>query len=187
MTPAPSPDKTRKAECRIATRATVQRSSERLLQLPLQGRQAQAELGKACGDCHNDQDWKATADRFKHERPFPIAQRTLPVVKCSARYNRSGELSQHASDCLSCHKKDDKHQGQVGGKGESRHTDKRRANFDHGLSRPLTKWHVNAPRKGCETLRYKDAPRDCFLVIKEDKHKQSWACDETCHNAWRTV
>jgi Cytochrome c7 and related cytochrome c len=45
---------------------------------------------------------------------------------------------------------------------------------------------VNAPCKGChETLRYKDASRDCVSCHKkEDKHKQKLGLRcETCHNA----
>jgi hypothetical protein len=50
----------------------------------------------------------------------------------------------------------------------------------------LTGRHINATCKSChETLRYKDAPRDCFSCHKkEDKHKLKLGVRcETCHNA----
>ncbi|MDE2419220.1 MAG: cytochrome C [Burkholderiales bacterium] len=148
-------------------------------------------LGKACGDCHNEQDWKSTGDRFKHERTrFPLRNaHALPLVKCSACHKNLESYRSTPLDCLSCHKKDDKHQGQVGGKCESCHTDKswKETSFDHGLSRfPLTGRHVGAACKGChETLRYKDAPSDCVSCHKkEDKHKQKLGARcESCHNA----
>jgi hypothetical protein len=99
-----------------------------------------------------------------------------------------------ALDCLSCHKKDDKHEGQLGGKCDSCHNDKawKEAKYDHALSRfPLTGRHLIAECKKChETHRYKDAPRDCFSCHKkEDKHKQVFGMQcETCHStrSWAT-
>jgi hypothetical protein len=94
--------------------------------------------------------------------------------------------------CYSCHKKDDKHETQLGEKCESCHNDKawKGTTFNHGKSRfALTGKHIITDCKKChETPRYKDAPRDCFSCHKkDDKHKQVFGvrCD-SCHStrAW---
>ena len=95
-------------------------------------------------------------------------------------------------DCASCHAKDDKHEGQEGKQCEQCHDDRswKVARFDHGRTRfILTGRHMATPCKGChETLRYRDAARDCFTCHRqEDTHKQKFGvgCD-SCHNtrAW---
>lgn len=148
-------------------------------------------LGKSCGDCHNAQDWKSTADRFKHDRTrFPLRNaHAATSVKCVACHKNLESFRNTPLDCLSCHKKDDKHQGSLGAKCENCHTDKswKGANFDHGLSRfPLTGRHVTVACKGChETSRYKETPRDCYSCHKnDDKHKLKLGLRcENCHNA----
>ena len=151
-------------------------------------------LGKLCGDCHNEKDWKTTAGRFDHGRTkFPLRNaHGKAEVKCAACHKDLTNFRGIPLDCLACHKKDDKHEGQLGAKCETCHNDKKwkDTQFDHGQSRfPLTGRHLIAQCKTChETLRYKDAPRDCFSCHKkEDKHKQVFGVRcESCHNtrAW---
>ena len=92
-------------------------------------------------------------------------------------------------DCHACHKKDDKHEGQLGQKCENCHSDRdwKVARFDHSPTRfPLLGKHAPVKCADChKTLRYKDAPRDCYgCHKKDDKHKLTFgvAC-ESCHNA----
>jgi hypothetical protein len=95
--------------------------------------------------------------------------------------------------CQSCHKKDDKHDGQLSERCDQCHNDKtwKGATFDHSQSRfPLTGRHVPVTCKSCHTtLRYKDAARDCWSCHKaEDKHKEKFGVQcEACHTArgWR--
>jgi Cytochrome c7 and related cytochrome c len=151
-------------------------------------------LGKDCASCHVERDWKLTEGRFSHERTrFPLRNAHAPkLLKCDACHKDLHSYRNTAMDCFSCHKKDDKHDGQAGAQCETCHSDKswKVTRFDHALSRfPLTGRHVAVACKSChETSRYKDAPRDCFSCHKkEDKHKQrlGMRC-ETCHNtrAW---
>jgi hypothetical protein len=151
-------------------------------------------LGKDCAVCHVERDWKATQGRFNHDRTrFQLRNaHDEKLLKCDACHKGLQNYRNTPMDCLSCHKKDDKHEGQAGVRCESCHSDKswKVTRFDHSASRfPLTGRHVNAPCKSChETSRYKDAPRDCFSCHKkEDKHKQKFGMRcETCHNtrAW---
>jgi len=155
-----------------------------------------SNLGKACGDCHGAQDWKDTTGRFKHEKTkFPLRNaHAAPAVKCSACHKNLESYRDTPLACLACHKKDDKHETQLGEKCETCHNDKawKGTTYNHGKSRfPLTGRHIVAECKKChETLRYKDAPEDCYSCHKkEDKHKLVFGVKcESCHStrAWTT-
>ncbi len=153
-------------------------------------------LGSACGDCHTDRDWKAT--RFDHARTrFALRfGHAVPPLKCESCH-RDLKSFRHTlpapPDCLSCHKKDDKHEGQLGSRCESCHDDRKwtATSFDHARARfALVGAHVKVECKSCHaTQRYRDAPRDCIgCHQKDDKHKARFGekC-ESCHNQrdWR--
>jgi Class III cytochrome C family len=150
-------------------------------------------LGKACADCHTDRDWKAT--RFDHARTrFALKDgHAVPPLKCDSCHRDLRSYRPTAMDCLSCHRKDDKHEGQLGTRCDSCHVEKgwRVTRFDHARARfALVGAHVKVECKGChETPRYRDAPRDCIgCHRKDDTHKATLGtkCD-SCHNArdWR--
>lgn len=150
----------------------------------------EATLGTQCGDCHTERNWKTTTGRFDHDRTkFKLRNaHALPAVKCSACHKDLRSFRQTPLDCLSCHKKDDKHEGQQGTKCEQCHTDTswKVADFDHARTRfPLTGKHLVAACKDCHaTPRYKDAKSDCYSCHrKEDKHqfKLGPKC-ESCHS-----
>lgn len=153
-------------------------------------------LGKTCADCHNEQDWKNTEGRFKHDKTkFQLRNaHAAPTVKCVACHKDLTSFRNTPLLCINCHKKDDKHETQLGDKCESCHNDKawKGTTFNHGKSRfPLTGQHIVVECKKChETMRYKDAPRDCYSCHKkDDKHKQVFGTRcESCHNtrAWTT-
>jgi hypothetical protein len=150
-----------------------------------------ATLGEKCADCHGESDWKATAGRFNHDNTrFALRNaHAESVLKCSSCHKDLRSYRNTARDCFSCHKKDDKHEGQAGTACESCHNDRswRVTRFDHGLTRfPLVGRHVTATCKSChQTARFKDAARDCYSCHKkDDKHKLKLGeqC-ESCHNA----
>lgn len=155
-----------------------------------------ASLGRECADCHNNQDWKATEGRFAHDKTkFPLRNaHAAPSVKCSACHKDLASMRDTVRTCIGCHKKDDKHETQLGEQCDSCHNDKawKGTSFNHGKSRfALTGRHIIAACKTChETLRYKDAPRDCYSCHKkEDKHKLVFGVRcESCHStrAWTT-
>lgn len=156
--------------------------------------QHKSNLGKDCGSCHGERDWKSTAGRFAHERTrFALRNSHAKTsVKCVACHKDLQSMRNTPMDCNSCHRKDDKHQGQLGEKCESCHGDNnwKTTQFDHGLSRfPLTGRHIAATCRSChETLLYKNTPRDCGTCHKkDDKHKLKFGVRcESCHNtrAW---
>lgn len=153
-----------------------------------------ASLGKDCAACHTERDWKTTDGRFSHERTrFPLRNAHAgKLVKCDACHKDLHSYRNTPLDCFSCHKKDDRHEGQAGPKCETCHSDKawKITRFDHATSAfALTGKHINVPCKSCHaTSRYKDARSDCYSCHNnQDKHKQKLGMRcETCHNtrAW---
>lgn len=150
-----------------------------------------ATLGVACADCHVERDWKTTVGRFDHQRTkFPLRNaHAANKVKCVDCHRDLKSYRNTAMDCLSCHQKDDKHEGSLGKQCEQCHADSnwRVAGFDHARSRfPLAGRHVNVKCNECHrTQRYKEAPRDCWSCHKKDdvhKLKYGTACQD-CHNA----
>jgi hypothetical protein len=153
----------------------------------------ETNLGTACQDCHIERDWKTTT-RFNHDKTKFVLRNAHAdkLLKCNACHKDLRSFRNTALDCFSCHKKDDKHEGQQGPKCETCHTDRnwKETRFDHNLSRfPLTGKHIGTACKKChETPRYKDAKKDCLSChTKDDKHKQKLGTQcETCHTtrAW---
>jgi hypothetical protein len=143
-------------------------------------------LGPACGDCHTERDWKQT--RFDHDKTrFPLRGKHRGT-KCEDCH-KDANLKQTPSACYACHKKDDKHEGQLGQQCNTCHgeQDWKKASFDHGRTRfPLLGKHLIVQCKSCHaTPRYKDAKTECVAChAKDDVHKRRLGPQcETCHNA----
>jgi hypothetical protein len=154
----------------------------------------EATLGKDCKACHGERDWKDVS-RFDHDQTkFRLRNaHAAKKVQCKDCHADLKKYRDTPKDCVACHKKDDKHEGQLGPKCESCHgdVDWKAKDFNHNLSRfPLLGKHATVKCKDCHlTPRYKDAPRDCYSCHKKDdthKLKFGLAC-EVCHNArnWR--
>jgi hypothetical protein len=150
----------------------------------------EATLGTKCESCHGERDWK-DVKRFDHDKTkFQLRNaHAAKKVQCKDCHKDLKHYRDTPGDCLSCHKKDDKHEGQLGLKCESCHSDRdwKVPRFDHAATRfPLVGKHLPVKCADChKTARYKDAPRDCWSCHeKDDKHKLKFgtAC-ESCHNA----
>ncbi len=152
-------------------------------------------LGENCSDCHLESDWKTTAGRFSHDRTkFALRNgHAKATVKCVDCHKDLLSLRNTSIECYSCHKKDDKHEGQSGTACQACHSDRswKLEQFNHAATRfPLTGRHIPASCQSCHlTTRFKDAARDCFSCHKkDDKHKQTLGVRcESCHNtrSWR--
>ena len=150
-----------------------------------------ATLGAKCAECHGEQNWKSTEGRFKHERTHFVLRNAhaRTTVKCEACHKNLSSFRKTPLDCLSCHKKDDKHEGQEGKQCEKCHDDRnwKAPQFDHGLTRfPLLGKHGPLACNKChQNWRYKDAKIACLAChAKDDKHKKTLGPDcGQCHNA----
>ena len=151
-------------------------------------------LGKACADCHNAERWKATAGLFQHDKTqFPLRNaHAAPKVSCAACHSNLRSMRGTATACVACHKKDDKHEAQLGDRCERCHTDRtwKDTTFDHARARfALTGRHLVVDCASCHaSWRYRDAPRDCIgCHRKDDRHDRVLGVRcESCHTtrAW---
>jgi hypothetical protein len=154
--------------------------------------------GNKCETCHNEKGWK-TASKFDHDRDTRyVLKGKHQQAKCDACHlPEKGLIFQQKkleSDCVACHRKDDKHKGQLGNKCETCHNEKRwqDAPYDHAKSRfPLTGSHSKVECKKCHvTAAFRDTPSDCNgCHKKDDTHKGRFGTKcETCHytGTWKS-
>ena len=154
-----------------------------------------ANLGEDCGSCHGAKDWKVPG--FDHDRSkFKLRNaHAAAKVKCSDCHKDPTKYRDIPSTCVSCHLKDDKHEGQLGKDCGACHDDRnwKVKQFNHARTRfPLTGAHIAAECKACHTTpKYHDAPRACYgCHKKEDVHKERLGAGcELCHNTrgWKVA
>lgn len=152
--------------------------------------------GEKCETCHTAKDWKSSI--FNHDKETKyLLKGKHKETKCDACHlPEKGQIYKNKLEdtCIACHKKDDKHKGQLGNKCQDCHDEKKWKDtpYDHKLSRfPLTGSHAKVECKKCHlTPAFKDAPLTCNgCHEKDDKHKARFGkkC-ETCHytGTWKT-
>lgn len=152
--------------------------------------------GNKCETCHSEKEWKTSI--FDHDRDTKYRLRDKHLQpKCDdCHLPAKGPVYQKKleTQCVACHKKDDKHNGQLGNKCESCHNEKRwkDAPYDHAKARfQLIGSHIKIECKKCHlTPAFHDAPSTCNgCHEKEDAHKRSLGTKcENCHNtrSWKS-
>lgn len=154
--------------------------------------------GNKCETCHTAKDWKSSTFNHDKETKYPLKGKHQQT-KCDACHlPEKGPIyatkPKLETACFACHKKDDKHKGQLGKACENCHNEKRWEDspFDHNKSRfALTGSHAKVECKKChQTPAFHDAPMTCNgCHEKDDKHKGRFGqkC-ETCHytGTWKT-
>jgi hypothetical protein len=150
-------------------------------------------LGKACGDCHTEANWKKT--RFDHAKTrFPLRNRHVDVA-CKSCHADPGFKGAPLA-CAACHAKDDRkkgHQGRFGDKCQSCHTDRgwKSTTFNHQRDTryALRGQHAQVRCAACHTgMLYRDKLSTTCLAChkKDDAHKgQLGPKCESCHNETR--
>jgi hypothetical protein len=137
-------------------------------------------LGEKCADCHQERDWKTTQGRFDHARTrFALRDgHASPPLRCTACHQDARSMRHTPTDCVNCHRKDDRHEGQQGAQCEQCHHARswKAARFDHARTGfPLVGRHLAVECKSCHASpRFKDAPRECVACHrKDDRHAMS--------------
>jgi hypothetical protein len=110
-------------------------------------------------------------------------------AKCDSCH-QDANFKQTPNDCLSCHRKEDKHEATLGPKCGDCHNErgwKEDVRFDHGRTRfPLVGRHIQVACAKCHaTPKYKEVKTQCVECHeKEDVHKRRLGprCAD-CHNA----
>ncbi|MBL8491195.1 MAG: cytochrome C [Rhodocyclaceae bacterium] len=133
------------------------------------------QFGNRCDKCHDEGQWKRFF--FQHERDtrFALRDRHRPV-KCTACHKGTLYRERIGSACVSCHRGDDVHKGELGQKCESCHNERnwKAGKFDHEAAFPLRGAHREARCDGCHRARnYADKPPTaCFSCHeKDDRHR----------------
>jgi hypothetical protein len=155
--------------------------------------------GDKCETCHADKDWKESI--FNHDKGTKyLLKGKHRDVRCDdCHLPAKGLLYEAKLDvaCITCHKKDDKHRGQLGAKCETCHTEDKWTGspYDHNKSRfPLTGSHAKIECKKCHlTPAFHDAPTACHKCHEKDDQEKGHQgrfgvkC-ESCHytGTWKT-
>jgi hypothetical protein len=145
-------------------------------------------FGEKCETCHTAKAWPEITFNHDTQTKYPLRGKHRQV-KCDSCHTGDLYRDKLQSTCIACHKKDDKHEGQLGTKCDSCHVEQswKKTSFDHSRTDfPLLGRHAMVECKSCHTTsRYKDAKRECVAChAKDDVHKRRLGprC-ETCHNA----
>lgn len=149
-----------------------------------------------CRACHTDHKGRGAniaplnEKSFQHEQTDFVLKGAHAGDKTACRdCHKAGiKFRDTASTCISCHKADDKHKGNLGNACQNCHTEKdwKETRFDHSKTRfALLGKHTDTACKDCHANeRYKSTPKDCLSCHrKDDEHKGRYGAKcETCHN-----
>jgi hypothetical protein len=162
-------------------------------------------IGTACVDCHRIQDVhggrydakcvtcheqnKWTAIRFNHDKDTKFPLRAAHAkVKCDTCHTGDLYRDKLATTCVSCHRTDDPHNGQLGVRCERCHGEdnwRRIASFDHDITRfPLIGYHGVVTCEECHrSMRFKDASLVCASCHRDQHHEGRVGANcALCHN-----
>lgn len=153
------------------------------------------QFGEKCESCHNAKAWKPAT--FNHDIDTKYVLRGKHRnAKCGDCHTGPLYKTRTATDCFSCHKKDDKHEGSLGKDCGACHTErdwKEKAKFDHDKTDfPLKGKHDEIKCDACHKSKlFKEAPKTCIgCHKKDDKHEATLgeACGD-CHGErdWKTT
>ena len=150
--------------------------------------------GEKCDTCHVTRGWKEITFDHAKMTDYPLRGRHVQV-KCDTCHTGNLYKDQLDTQCVSCHRKDDKHKGTLGPKCESCHVELgwRETRFDHSKTRfALTGRHEVIPCRACHSSGPADkTPMACIAChAKEDKHKGVLTDQcQNCHDAerWKNI
>jgi hypothetical protein len=143
--------------------------------------------GAKCETCHDQSKWSAI--RFDHGKATKFPLRAAHAkVKCDACHTGDLYHDKLATNCVSCHRKDDSHQGQLGTRCEQCHNEaswRRTVAFDHDVTRfPLIGRHAIVPCEECHrSLAFKGTPLACVSCHPDEHHGGRLTANcGLCHN-----
>lgn len=144
-----------------------------------------ARYGEKCEACHDQAKWKPA--HFNHDKTkYPLRNAHIKV-KCDACHTGDLYHDKLATTCISCHRKQDPHQGKLGERCEKCHNDRdwrRDLSFDHEMTRfPLIGLHASVPCEECHRSQaYKNTATACQGCHKDVHQGRLGLRCETCHN-----
>ncbi len=150
--------------------------------------------GDSCLACHDGVDRFGCS--FVHPAGFPLDGKhaAIDCEECHRRARTLADFKVSSASCVSCHQREDPHQGRFGTNCETCHTTAgwTPATFDHNLSRfPLTGAHTRVKCESCHQKRvFKGTPTECVACHREPAFHMGMFPGQTCFechttNAWR--
>lgn len=143
--------------------------------------------GANCETCHAPKKWATIS--FNHDKAtkFPLRGGHAKIA-CERCHTGDLYRDKLSMACVSCHRKDDPHNGQLGSNCQRCHNEtgwRQKVSFDHDLTRfPLLALHAVVPCEECHrTQSFKDAPRECVSCHSDTHHVGRLGPNcATCHN-----
>jgi hypothetical protein len=143
--------------------------------------------GAKCESCHDEGKWSAF--HFDHGKAtkFPL-RGAHAKIKCDDCHTGDLYRDKLATTCASCHRKDDRHQGQLGSRCEQCHGEagwRRTVSFDHEVTRfPLIGRHAIVTCEECHrSLSFKDTSLTCVSCHRDEPHEGRLTSNcGLCHN-----
>ncbi len=159
-------------------------------------KQHRGRLGDKCEGCHTAKDWRDVG-AFQHDRDTKYTLRGKHrVAKCESCHTAASLRESLPTNCIACHKADDKHNATLGAACGDCHTERnwREAKFDHDLSAfKLHGKHRDVECRDChrDPKSYRGTAQGCVdCHRKDDTHKERYGnkC-ASCHTekTWRDV
>ena len=143
--------------------------------------------GAKCESCHDQNKW--TRIGFNHDRATKFPLRAAHAkVKCDTCHTGNLYRDKLATTCVSCHRKDDRHNGQLGNRCERCHGEenwRRTTSFDHDVTRfPLIGRHAVVACEECHlSLRFNDTSLVCASCHRDQHHEGRLGANcALCHN-----
>ncbi|MGB8401107.1 cytochrome c3 family protein [Bradyrhizobium sp.] len=143
--------------------------------------------GAKCESCHDENKWSTV--HFNHDKATKYPLRGAHArVKCDACHTGDLYHDKLATNCVSCHRKDDRHKGNLGSRCEQCHVEtswRRITSFDHDVTRfPLIGRHAVAPCEGCHrSMLFKGTPLTCNACHRDSHHEGRLGPNcALCHN-----
>ncbi len=144
--------------------------------------------GNDCAKCHNEERWSDSEFNHDKKTKFPLTGAHKEQA-CHVCHRGEPSKEKLKKDCLSCHKPEDVHKGELGKACDNCHQTSKwneKIRFDHDITRfPLSGQHTLAPCEACHIeQKFKDTKRNCNSCHDdEDSHKGAFGdvC-EVCHN-----
>ncbi len=148
----------------------------------------QGRFGTACETCHTPNGWKPA--QFDHNLAAFKLEGKHASVQCEACHV-NGQFKGTPQDCFSCHRKDDRHNGQFGTACEACHTPVSWSNvtFDHNRSRfPLTGAHATVQCTRChQNGVFRGTPTECAACHAEPAFHAGLFRGQSCGSCHSTV
>jgi hypothetical protein len=143
--------------------------------------------GAKCDSCHDQSKWATIHFNHDKQTKFPL-RAAHAKVKCDTCHTGDLYRDKLATTCVSCHRKDDRHKGQLGDRCERCHGEdnwRRIRSFDHDITRfPLIGRHAVVACEECHrTVQFKGTPLAC-VACHPDRHHEGRLGKNCalCHN-----